>query len=146
MVARTARAILAVPLKPHPSRRGTNNAGTRRRVEALAWMGWTVRDIAQRAGIPRTSLTHLASGRPVSHAVALGVACVYDDLAGVQGTSAHARSKARRYRYAPPAAWDDDTIDDPNAHPQGIRRPSREQQRAARAGRSEALPKSTASN
>jgi hypothetical protein len=135
LLPESERAILALPLKPHASQRGVDSAGTRRRVQALAWMGWPASEVACRAGTTASSLqTLILPRRQISYALAQRVAAVYDDLAGTEGPSRMAALKARQLRHAPPAAWDDDTIDDPNSRPQGIRRPTREQQRAARAG------------
>lgn len=116
------RAILALPLTPRPSHRGINSAGTRRRVQALAWMGWPTREVAHRAGVRERSLASLIQPtRQVSHALALRVAHVYNQLSDVPGPSRGARAKARQLDHAPPAAWDDDTIDDPKARPHGVR-------------------------
>lgn len=118
------RAILALPLTPRPSHRGTNNTGTRRRVQALSWMGWPTAEVARRAGIRERSLaTLIRPSRRVSQTLALRVAHVYDELSAVPGPSRGARAKARQFGHAPPAAWDDDTIDDPKARPHGVRHP-----------------------
>lgn len=114
----TADAILDVPVMRRASCRGVDSAGTRRRVQALAWMGWTTAEVAARAGATPNSLTTLIlSNRRVSFALAQRVADVYDQLSHVQGPSTGAAAKARQFGHAPPAAWDEDTIDDPAAKP-----------------------------
>jgi len=128
------RALLSVPLQPKASHRGVDSTGTRRRVQALAWLGWPAAEVASRAGTTTLSLrTLIQPNRRISYALAMRVAAVYDELSCTPGRSNFAAGKARHHGFAPPAAWDDDTIDDPKARPQGIRRPSREQFRAARA-------------
>jgi hypothetical protein len=42
---------------------------------------------------------------------------VYDELKSVPGSNDRARTSALRYGWAPPGAWDESTIDDPNALP-----------------------------
>lgn len=116
------RGLLAVPLVPQDSHRGVNSAGTRRRVQALAWMGWPCRDVATRAGTTVPALrTLILPQRRISFTLARRVAGVYDDLALTPGPSRPAASKARRLGFAPPMAWDDGRIDDPRARPCGVR-------------------------
>lgn len=115
------RAILAVPLVPRSSRRGVDSAGTRRRVQALAWMGWPAAEVARRAGITHRALaTQIHPNRRVSYALARRVAAVYDELSGVRGPSVQAAARARQLGHAPPAAWDEGEIDDPAAKPRGV--------------------------
>jgi hypothetical protein len=119
---RSEQALLSVPLEPAQSHRGTDAAGTRRRVQALAWMGWPASEVAARAGTTAaTLLTEIYRGR-LSVRLAGQVRAVYEDLSGKRGPSVHAAAKARQFGYAPPAAWDDELIDDPRARPRGVRR------------------------
>ncbi|MGO5480449.1 hypothetical protein ACTQVS_09920, partial [Anaerovoracaceae bacterium HCP3S3_H6] len=59
--------------------------------------------------------------KPPSHAA--DVVAFYESVTrlstGPQST--RVRNYAERQGWAPPAAWDDDTIDDPTATPHGIR-------------------------
>lgn len=122
VLADTEAAILRVPLTPRESHRGVDATGSRRRVQALAWMGWPNRAIAERIGCtPRTLPTELSRGR-VSVRLAQRITAVYDELSGLSGPSKIAAAKARQYGWAPPAAWDEDAIDDPTAKPEGVRR------------------------
>ena len=117
------QAILTVPLVPQGSHRGTDGTGTYRRVEALQWMGWPMAEIARRVGVATYTLTTLRSRRePVSFRVGRAVADVYECLSTVPGPSPQTATKARRRGYAPPLAWDDDSIDDSAARPNGVRR------------------------
>jgi hypothetical protein len=116
------RALLAVPLRPQDSHRGVNSAGTRRRVQALSWMGWPCTEVAVRAGMPVSTLrTLILPSRQISYTLARRVAAVYDLLSLTPGPSKGAAAKARQLGFAPPMAWDDDRIDDPKTRPRGVR-------------------------
>jgi hypothetical protein len=113
-------ALLAIAPVPYGSHRAVPALGARRRVQALAWMGWPNHEIARRIGCsPRSLPTLLARGR-ISTRLALRIAAVYDELAAVRGPSKGAASKARLYGWAPPLAWDDDRIDNPRCRPLGV--------------------------
>jgi hypothetical protein len=121
--AENEQALLSLPLEPRDSHRGINSAGTRRRVQALAWMGWPMHEVARRADTPASTLrTLILPSRRVSITLARRVAAVYDDLSLKPGPSRIAAAKARQLGFAPPLAWDDETISDPRARPHGIRR------------------------
>lgn len=111
-------ALLALPLVPRGSHRGVDSTGTRRRVQALAWMGWTTAEVARRAGTTPSSLSTLIlpSRRP-SFDLALRVAAVYEELCMVPGSSKIAAAKARGLGFAPPLAWEGLNIDDPDVVP-----------------------------
>lgn len=126
----TETAILAV--RPHLDLMspGTlvDSAGTRRRVEALAWLGWPVKTVGDMAGVGH--LGERVSQDHVSAACARAIRDVYDKLwnqSPPEGTTAEkraasrARDKARRERWPSAGAWDDDPgphcIDDPAAKP-----------------------------
>lgn len=117
------RAVLTVALEPRDSQRSVDSAGTRRRVQALAWMGWPAAQVAARANTTAATLrTLILPTRRISFALSRRVAAVYEELSGVRGPSAGVAAKARQLGHAPPAAWDDVGIDDPKAKPRGIRR------------------------
>lgn len=119
----TRDALLAIPVTPAVSHRGVDSAGSRRRIQALAWMGWPCAEVARRIGTTGPSLaTLILPTRRISFAMAAKVAAVYDELSGIRGPSNISASKARGLGFAPPAAWDEDAIDDPRARPQGLRR------------------------
>lgn len=59
LLPESERAIVAVPLVPRDSHRGIDSAGTRRRVQALAWMGWPGAEVARRAGTTQSALATL---------------------------------------------------------------------------------------
>lgn len=116
-------AILALLLEPRGSHRGVDGTGTFRRCEALLWMGWPWAEIDRRVGLKRYTLATLRTrGEPVSFRVAQAVVAAYAELSHLPGPSKMTATKARRAGHAPPAAWDEDTIDDPKARPSGIRK------------------------
>jgi len=103
-------------------------AGTARRLQALAVAGWPVGRLARETGLTPYRITQLLTTAPAAVTVdeARAVAAVYarysgasPGLCGVSHLHARAaRDRATAARWAPPAAWDDDTIDDPSAVPQ----------------------------
>lgn len=93
--------------------------GTVRRVRALTARGHTLRVIADSAGSHASRIQVVAEGHPcVRRFLAEGVAAAYKQLSQQQGTSTRSRNRAAALGWAPPAAWDDDTIDDPAARPE----------------------------
>lgn len=117
------RALLSLPLEPRASQRSVDSTGTRRRVQALAWMGWPAREVAFRAGTTqRTLQTLILPRRRISFALARRVAAVYEDLCMTPGPSRITAGKARSAGFAPPLAWPDERIDDPKARPIGVAR------------------------
>lgn len=103
-----------------------SSIGTLRRTQALATMGWGGMELARRSGrFRRNALYRMRPDLRVSAYLARAVRDLYNELAdqpaeqaGVYTTSAtRARVKAARAGFAGPIAWDDDTIDDPAAHP-----------------------------
>lgn len=103
----------------------TDATGTKRRIQALSALGWSTVVLGQRLGklevnirelTNRTSKVRLRTAREISE--------LYDELSmtrpplthGVKIVLAH----ARKNNYAPPLAWDDDMIDDPDAWPTGL--------------------------
>lgn len=113
---RTAKALLGVAVAKQSSRRSIDSTGSRRRVQALAWMGWNLDEVARRAGMTKSVLMTVYRPR-VSHAVARKIEQVYELLSHLPGPSKPAQARARSCGHAPPAAWDEDTIDDPIAKP-----------------------------
>lgn len=102
-----------------PGRTYIPATGTIRRIQALHALGHTNITIAQAASANENAL-----GRIVNHdqplvtaRIAQGVRRAYKQLSPLPGTDIRARNRAIRNGWAPPAAWDDAVIDDPNAHP-----------------------------
>lgn len=114
----TARRLLDVTGPPPTSRdrgRPVSSAGVWRRVQALSTMGWTRAEIAERAGLGPRSLEARPGG--VTAETAAAVARVYDELCMTPGPSQTARERAAARGWAPPLAWDEARIDDPEAQP-----------------------------
>lgn len=116
-----AQKLLAIPVPaepagPPPLAHVTDPTGTLRRIQALARIGWTYRHIAA-AGQTSHRLEHLAGQKWVTHEVAAAIARAYDLLSMTPGPSTRTASRAERTGWVPPLAWDEDTIDDPDAKP-----------------------------
>jgi hypothetical protein len=120
-----AQKLLAVELDLAP---GTNieASGTVRRGQALHALGYTLTEIAERIGWTVQNFCGILHRGAVPYALtvtvrtAQDVGRVYDELAMHRPTGPAAdaaREHARRAGWFPPLAWDDDTIDDPNAQP-----------------------------
>lgn len=122
LTRRTAAAILAIEPVLVDSPLLVDAVGTRRRIEALACLGWPQKVVALRIGRHYTMLTRALSRGRVTASTALLVANVYRELSRASGPSRLAATRARNAGWAPPAAWDDDEIDNPRARPRGVRR------------------------
>lgn len=127
----TIAAILAVPL-PDLDQLGSRvpvpAVGTRRRLQALACLGWSMTQIADRAGLTdRQPLDKAMHDDVTGAATARAIRDVYDQLwdqppprattRGAASAVARVRNHAKRNGWAPPLAWDDETIDNPDATP-----------------------------
>ncbi len=92
--------------------------GARRRVRGLLALGLTHETMHDRSGVTTAVLLHQA-GEWISRAKHDKVLALYEDLSMTPGPSAATRARAATLGYAPPLAWDDDTIDSPDAQPSG---------------------------
>lgn len=124
---RISAAILAV--KPtiddlEPSAR-ISAQGSRRRVEALACLGWSIAALAEQLGATRSALAQRVAGTSTTVAAHRELAALYDRLWATPPTAATvaeagyiARTKrhARALGWVPPMGWDDiDTDPEPPA-------------------------------
>lgn len=102
--------------------------GTMRRVQALAAIGWSLTEVARRLGTEPCVVQAICRGdrTRVYRRTAERVRAVYDQLSMTPriGTDERSRisvtmtlSLAKANCWAPPLAWDDDTIEDPAATP-----------------------------
>lgn len=101
--------------------------GLTRRLQALVAIGWPPVTLAERLTVQLTYVNRILRG---DHPRVTGrfhrtVAALYDELWNVDPTShgmpsaliSRAKSRAASYEWSPPAAWDDELIDDPAAQP-----------------------------
>lgn len=100
--------------------RFTDATGTVRRLQALAAAGVPLPVIAARLGVTNQAVDH-ARARRNGHLVRVDVAQrvreAYDELWNYPTPSRKTRTCALRRGWLPPMAWDDGTIDDPDAEP-----------------------------
>lgn len=98
-----------------------DGTGTARRLRALAAMGWPSHELAARLGVSREAVQQRTRETwPAERSTVGRVRDLYDALSMTPGPSERARRRAARLEWAPPLAWDDDTIDDPTARPVGV--------------------------
>lgn len=100
--------------------------GTRRRVQALATLGWTHVYLAGQVGVAPTNFRRAMCQERVTARFARAVHQIYNEL-WMRAPQEHEVSEgmvvrtvraARRKNWPGPLAWDDDTIDNPQAQPQ----------------------------
>lgn len=127
----TAARILALPipdLNHLPATQTIPAAGSTRRLQALATLGWSNHTLAAHTRLKPAQLDLVRTGTAtITVEAARAIRDLYERLwatsAPVTGTSnqkatAAARAEASRNNWAPPMAWDDDTIDQPDAKDQ----------------------------
>lgn len=125
-----AEKLLAVTAPQLADGAKVDATGTRRRIQALVACGWSLTRIATRLGID-TANFHLHTDREgVTEGTRKAVAALYDELwdqtPPTEGSSAvrrgitMAKRMAATKGWAPPLAWDDDEIDDPDCTPHPI--------------------------
>lgn len=122
----TAAKILAVTPELLFQRREADDfvpgVGAARRLQALAALGHNPTTIAAAMGPGATPAivrnTRAEAGAWISRLNYDRTVAAYEALWNRPGTSNQTRSAAAKLGYAPPLAWDDDTIDDPDAEPQ----------------------------
>jgi len=119
----TLARVLAVTAPPVTRRNGYVDAtGSRRRLQALAVMGYSTRRIAEMLGnLDPQTYQYIQSGRTrsVRRRTAESISELYERIWDERGPSKRTSALALRKGWAPPLAWDDDDIDNPDARPQG---------------------------
>lgn len=119
-----AERLIAIPVRRgFIGERGWVPAvGTMRRVHALNAIGWPNQVLCRRLGYP-ASARSLQFGRRdrVMAATARVVDALYHELRDVPGPSTRVREASRNRGWLGPVWWDDDTIDDPQHVPDGLR-------------------------
>lgn len=122
----TEAAILAVRVDLNSYAPGgtVDGTGTRRRIQALAVLGWSIPVQAQMIGLSRQSVQRIASGYRVFASTARSVAELYEKLwdqappemsTGEKISAARSRTEAARRGWVAPMDWDN--IDDPSEVP-----------------------------
>lgn len=98
--------------------------GIQRRLRALAALGWSGKAVGDRIGSHGTTVNALRrreNPKHVRYPFAQRITALYEELCMTlppTGSSAtECRNEAVTKGWLPPLAWDDDTIDDPNANP-----------------------------
>lgn len=99
--------------------------GTRRRLQALSRLGWATRILAERIGRNHVNVLEIMKDQDrVYVETAEIIKRLYDDLSMVPPEetpgSKRVRTFAAKKHYAPPLAWDDETMDDPEVIPAGL--------------------------
>ncbi|KZM34521.1 helix-turn-helix domain-containing protein [Oerskovia enterophila] len=99
------------------------NLGARRRIRALLAAGWRHVDITAAAGYsdesttPRSAVTLHQQGDWITRETHDAIVRAYQALSGGLGPGDLTRKRALAAGYPPPAAWDDELLDDPTALP-----------------------------
>lgn len=117
----TERKLLAVTAEHvlgRPNAEGfVPNIGGRRRIQALMAMGWRHQDLTPMLGINTGNIIH-QQGDWFTKRKHDAIKDLYDRLWDKRGPATTLSiNRVIKAGYAPPLAWDDDTIDDPNARP-----------------------------
>ncbi|MER6844781.1 hypothetical protein [Streptomyces platensis] len=119
VLRRTAEAVLAVRPGEHTATGFVSPVGTVRRLRALFALGHSRDELARLVGVTPTSISNLVGGEynTVRVGVAAAVRAAYDGLSMTVGSSTKNRLRAAREGWAPPLAWDEDDLDNPEAGP-----------------------------
>lgn len=101
--------------------------GTVRRLRALTALGWSAAELARRLGLTDEGVNLVLAGpSTVRHSTRTAVARLYDELSMTlppdrdrygRGVATRTRARAAANGWVPPLAWEDGTIDDPEARP-----------------------------
>lgn len=121
----TQDKILAVAPGAEPSPGMYIDAtGPRRRLQALSALGYSGREIALRIATAEARIQKITSGSQptVRYGLARRINALYDELSETPAPAGRSRTRVLRHalahHFAPPSAWDDDTIDSPDALPE----------------------------
>ena len=123
---RYAAALLEVDHRPNRHQAHVLGVGTRRRIEALRALGYSMSDLAAPLGVRETEVTRAYQGRQTVRYQRWALACeVFEALSTTPGRSDRARRHARIQGYLLPMEWEGYDIDDPRVvPPRSIRRSS----------------------
>lgn len=125
----TEARILAIRPDLAPGAR-VDATGTRRRIQALVCLGYSVNYLGERLGILSSNMhTMLHHRGEVTVRTVKAVEELYDELSMTpnqpadhyrRGAATRARNYAAAMGWVPPLGWDEDTIDDPTMEPAGV--------------------------
>ena len=115
----TERNILSVPVPALvlASAADVPAIGVRRRLQALAAIGWTQKALAEKLGWTQASLANHVARDYVSGRTARQVDELFRELQLTPGPSQLSRTRAQRKGWAAPLEWEEDDIDNPSAQP-----------------------------
>lgn len=97
--------------------------GTRRRLQAMAALGYSLTDVEDATGVKSPLITNIRTGKNVSTAPETAAAIkefyeiIEDTPAADSATSRRAVAFADKYNWAPPSAWKGLDIEDPSVVP-----------------------------
>ncbi|MEV4212651.1 hypothetical protein [Micromonospora sp. NPDC049662] len=123
MLPELADALLeitaTVPSRAHRQSHLVDAVGARRRLQALAVIGWSFSDVARRLGCTAQTVHRYTRQPYITQAKHDQLAVLYDELRRrpAHDPERRVRNHARRQRWNGPQAWTPQTIDDPAAEP-----------------------------
>lgn len=118
----TADALLAVSVSQLELQHAyVAGVGVARRIRALYAMGYGPKELAKEFDLSESLIYRMRDQGRTTRDKVRRVHEVYDRLAVTPGPSERARWTARWKGWAPPLAWDDDMIDNPDARPHPVR-------------------------
>lgn len=120
---RMEAAILRVRFEDLDGRNRMSARGVRRRLQALACLGWTCEDIVPYAGLSLGTLLRIRGGKAQHCSIAAhrAVAAAYEELwdrpapdktPGIARARVRTRARAAAEGWVPPAGWDDIDLDE----------------------------------
>jgi lambda repressor-like predicted transcriptional regulator len=122
----TAVRILAVPVPSKPATTGrayshTPTVGARRRLQALATLGWSCKALAEHTHLSFHTLRAVYYRDHITTPTNVAITALYDRFWDVPATpsrsSTQTKVNALRSGWVGPLAWDDDDLDNPDATP-----------------------------
>ncbi|WP_282792967.1 hypothetical protein [Streptomyces sp. CC224B] len=114
-----AEKILAVRGVDRSAMSRVNSVGARRRLQALYALGHWRKTIVEASGLDPVTISRLLGGRWARITIECDEAVrrAYAQMSMSLDTCERNLARARRERWVPPLAWDEETIDDPLALP-----------------------------
>ncbi len=116
--------IMAVTAQPPAPGKYVDSTGLCRRLRALRAIGWSAQILAEKASSAEVRIQLICSGTQptVRQVLAEKILKLYAELSQTPAPAGRSATRAKNHAaangWAPPAAWDDDRIDDPEAHPE----------------------------